>query len=130
MNKFRFDGSFVINLNGLPYHVTKEDNLYEQILSDYTNNPDNYETQETETMKYQNGQWVDISNTESYLAKQAKEQNKSKKAELQTQIDALDFKSIRAMRENSIKDTATGQTWIDYYTSEIQSLRAQLALWQ
>lgn len=50
-----------------------------------------------------------------------------KKANLQAQIDDLDKKSIRALREPSLKDAENGQTWLEYYTSQITALRAQIA---
>lgn len=65
--------------------------------------------------------------TDDYKAKVTAQENLLKKAELQAQIDALDSKSIRALREGGIKDEATGQTWLVYYTEQIQSLRAQIA---
>lgn len=49
------------------------------------------------------------------------------KAGLQSQIDELDKKRIRAGFEPSIKDVASGQTYLEYYTSQIQDLRAQIA---
>lgn len=51
----------------------------------------------------------------------------AKKATLQIQIDALDVKSIRALREGGLKDEATGQTWVEYYTAQIAALRAEIA---
>lgn len=60
MNKFRHDGTFVITVNDFPYHTLEGDIYYEQTLADYNSNPQNYEAEETETVKYQGGQWVDI----------------------------------------------------------------------
>lgn len=54
-------------------------------------------------------------------------ENKAKKLNLQLQINNLDLKSIRALREDGIKDEASGQTWLEYYTSQIQDLRSQIA---
>lgn len=51
-----------------------------------------------------------------------------RRASLQAQIDELDRKSIRALREPSIKDESTGQTWLEFYNAQIQDLRAQLAV--
>lgn len=50
-----------------------------------------------------------------------------RKANLQAQIDELDKKSIRALREPSVKDESTGQTWLEFYNAQIQDLREQLA---
>lgn len=47
-------------------------------------------------------------------------------ANIQSKIDALDIKRIRAIAEPSVKDETTGQTWLEYYTQQIAELRAQL----
>lgn len=70
---------------------------------------------------------VDISESEEYKDKILFEQNILKKNELQSKLNELDMKSIRAMRELEIKDTETGQTWLEYYTLQIQDLRMQIA---
>lgn len=46
---------------------------------------------------------------------------------LQSQIEELDQKRIRAGFEPSIKDESTGQTWLDYYNLQIVDLRTQIA---
>lgn len=46
---------------------------------------------------------------------------------LQSQIDELDKKRIRAGFEPTVKNEATGQTWLEYYTEQIQDLRNQIA---
>lgn len=45
---------------------------------------------------------------------------------IEFQIKALDIKRIRAIAEPSIKDEATGLTWLDYYNQQITDLRTQL----
>jgi len=75
----------------------------------------------------QNCQIVDISETEEYKAKNLAEQNVVKKVDLQAQIAAYDLKSLRAIREGGVKDETTGQTWVQYYTEQIVSLRNQIA---
>lgn len=47
-----------------------------------------------------------------------------KKANLQSQIDELDKKRIRAIAEPSLKDENT--TWLEYYNTQIIELRAQI----
>ncbi|MDD3436737.1 MAG: hypothetical protein PHC64_06260 [Candidatus Gastranaerophilales bacterium] len=127
MNKFRYDGSFVITLNGLPYHVVQEDALYSSTLEDFQTNPTNYEAEEIETMKYHEGNWVDISDTEEYLATITAKENALAIITIQNQIDELDKKRIRAIVEPSIKDEATGQTWLEYYTAQIMALRTEIS---
>lgn len=74
-----------------------------------------------------NGEIVDISQTQEYKDKIAQEQNAAKKIDLLSQIEELDKKRIRAIAEPSIKDEATGQTYLEFYTAQIQDLRAQIA---
>lgn len=42
------------------------------------------------------------------------------------ELEALDKKRIRAMCENEIKDTQTGQSWLDFYNNQVLDLRARL----
>lgn len=73
-----------------------------------------------------NGTFTDLTNSENYKTKILAEQNAAKKAEIQAQIDSLDLKSIRALREGGIKDETTGQTWVEYYKTQIETLREYL----
>ena len=45
---------------------------------------------------------------------------------LQASINDLDFKCIRAIRELTIKDESTGQTWLEYYNEQIIALRDEI----
>lgn len=74
-----------------------------------------------------NGIFIDISDTDEYKAKIQARENVIKKAYLQTQIDELDKKRIRSVCEPAIKNMESGQTWLEYYTEQIQALRAQIA---
>jgi len=95
------------------------DNAVELNIDYSTFNRDEYEVQD--------GQLVDISETSEYKAKVLEKENAIKKADLQAQIDAIDKKRVRALAEPSTKDDATGQTYLEYYTEQIQDLRAQIA---
>lgn len=68
---------------------------------------------------------VDITDTDDYKIKYKAYQNELKKNELQSQIDELDKKRVRAICEPSVKDKKTGQTWLEYYNQEITKLRTQ-----
>jgi hypothetical protein len=108
------------------------------IISDFSNDLLIYELEikelENETVKTfnqskyenQNGQLADISDTQEYKDKIAQEQKEIQKAELQSQIDELDKKRIRAVCEMEIKDEASGQTWLEFYTEQIHGLRRQI----
>lgn len=74
-----------------------------------------------------NGEIVDITETFGYQAKILSEQNELRKAEIQTQIKDLDLKRIRAGFESAIKDAETGETYLEYYTNQIITLRNELS---
>ena len=74
----------------------------------------------------ENNRIVDIKQTDEYKAKIFTAEKTEKINDLQFQISELDRKRIRAMCEPSIKDEATGQTWLEYYNSQVQELRTQI----
>lgn len=47
--------------------------------------------------------------------------------EIYENLNTLDIKRIRAVCEDEIKDEKTGETWLDYYNSQIYDLRVELA---
>lgn len=53
------------------------------------------------------------------------EAREKRKAEIEAELATLDNKRIRAVCEPSVKDETTGETWLDYYNSEIASLREE-----
>lgn len=56
-----------------------------------------------------------------------KERNKSEKiSKIIEKLNELDSKRIRAVCENQIKDTQTGETWLEYYNSQANKLRNEL----
>ena len=76
--------------------------------------------------QYEGQKFIDTDSEEykKYLLKQEKDK---KTANLQTEIDELDKKRIRAIAEPSVKDEKTGQTWLEYYTDQVMELRNQIA---
>jgi hypothetical protein len=68
---------------------------------------------------------TDITDTDDYKAKVLAKENAVKKTDLQAQIDELDKKSIRALREGGTM--SDGTTYLEYYTNQITILRAELA---
>lgn len=83
-------------------------------------------TFESEKYEVQNGELVNISLTEEYLAKKQEEFRQSRIMDLKTEIAELDKKRIRAICEPEIKDEASGQTWLDYYNEQILAKRTEL----
>lgn len=56
-----------------------------------------------------------------------KERNKSEKiSKIIEKLNELDNKRIRAVCENQIKDSQTGETWLEYYNSQANKLRSEL----
>ncbi|MBQ8669076.1 hypothetical protein IJ472_04805 [bacterium] len=47
--------------------------------------------------------------------------------EIYENLNTLDIKRIRAVCEDEIKDEKSGETWLDYYNSQIYDLRVELA---
>jgi hypothetical protein len=73
-----------------------------------------------------NGEFTDLRQSTEYLANIAAKEKEARVQELIKQIDELDKKRIRAIAEPAIKDESTGETWLEYYTSQIQELRTRL----
>lgn len=42
------------------------------------------------------------------------------------ELNSLDTKRIRAVCEDEVKDEKTGETWLDYYNSQVYDLRVEL----
>lgn len=72
------------------------------------------------------GNVVDISGNDEYKDTITSQERAIKISNLQAQIEELDKKRIRAGFEPTVKDIASGQTWLEYYTLQIQDLRAQI----
>lgn len=56
-------------------------------------------------------------------------QNMQRQAQIQQltdEIAEIDLKRIRAICEPEVKDTETGETWLDYYNSQVITLREQI----
>jgi len=93
---------------------------YEYVEIDYsTFDPEKYSVIE--------GVLTDISDTEEYKTKATEAEKNLKIIELTTQIEELDKKRIRAISEPALKDSESGQTWLEYYTQQIQTLRTQIS---
>ena len=79
---------------------------------------------------YSDGQIVENSNYEN---EKQKEFIEKRLEEISNELNLLDIKRIRALCEDEIKTERTGETWLDYYNSQIydllveyKSLEAQL----
>lgn len=68
--------------------------------------------------------------TDENKKNQEKLETLNKIQELKKSLADLDSKRIRAVCEMEIKDTQTGETWLNYYNSQIKTLREELALLQ
>lgn len=74
----------------------------------------------------QGNQVIDITDTDEYKIENAEIEKVTKIAKLQSQIEELDKKRIRAGFELSIKDEHTNQTYLEYYTEKIVALRTEI----
>ncbi len=72
----------------------------------------------------QNECLVDISSTETYVALQQEKQKEARITEIKAELDALDLKCIRAMREGG-NDT-DGVPFLEKFQQQINTLRAEL----
>lgn len=99
----------------------------EKPYMDYSFVDIDYSTFDPEKYEVQNGDLVDISQTESYLSKIAEREKSQTIAALRKQIDEIDTKRIRAIAEPQLKDEATGQTWLEFYTEQITDLRNKIS---
>lgn len=63
---------------------------------------------------------------DSFNARIAEEDYELECSRIISLINDLDIKRIRAICEPAIKNEATGETWLDYYNSQIIALREEL----
>ena len=81
--------------------------ISEELYNDFIKNPNKYIYQNNEIEQYQQEILQQIE-------------------QIKAQLDNLDSKRIRAVCENEIKDSQTGETWLEYYNSKIIPLRDKL----
>lgn len=74
------------------------------------------------------GEVADISETAQYIEEQKKINDELTKKSLENELKELDIKRIRAIAEPQLKNTESGETWLEYYTKQIQSIRERIAL--
>lgn len=70
-----------------------------------------------------NGVWIKLSELEA-KEKQLKIQNAIRIQDIQSELDQLDKKRIRAMAEPSLMDADT--SWLEYYNKQVKILREEL----
>ncbi|MBR1424116.1 hypothetical protein IJ579_00970 [bacterium] len=72
---------------------------------------------------FKDNQIVENPEYESIVKKREVEQQK---LEILTKLEEIDSKRIRAICENEVKNPDTGETWLDYYNSQVLDLRDKL----
>lgn len=87
----------------------------ESAFNDYRQNPSKY--------IYSDGKIIE--NPEYDLIKQ-RELAENKINDIKQELGELDSKRVRAVCENEIKDSATGETWLEYYNARVLELRSEL----
>lgn len=115
------------------YYVIKDNSMYEfadrlDAILDYPESVQEiqgitmYEYQmNIDKYRIENGKLVDISQTKEYLAKTVEIDKLTRKQEIQSELESLDLKCIRAMREGGVDEN--GVAFLDKYQSQIIELR-------
>ena len=78
---------------------------------------------DTDSIIYKNGEIIE--NPEFETLKK-REQIQKEMNEINDKLSVLDLKRIRAVCEDEIRNEKTGETWLDFYNSQIYDLRTQL----
>lgn len=91
-------------------NIEVSDNLYNAFAQD----PDKY--------IYSDGEIVENPEYEILRQKKVMQQRMD---EIKSELEDLDTKRIRAVCEDEIKNERTGETWLDYYNSQIYDLRVE-----
>ena len=91
-------------------NIEVSDNLYNAFAQD----PDKYIFLDSEI----------VENPEYEILRQKKIMQK-RMDEIKLELEDLDTKRIRAVCEDEIKNEKTGETWLDYYNSQIYDLRIE-----
>lgn len=92
-------------------NIEVNENIYNEFLAE----PIKYSYKEGKIIKNPN-----------YEADLIKLKNQQRAAEIRRELENLDGKRIRAVCENEIKNTETGETWLDFYNNQIFALRKEL----
>lgn len=74
--------------------------------------------------KMENGIWIKLTEQEA-KEKELENQKIIRNHEIQTELEELDKKRIRAIAEPSMKDE--NQTWLEFYNNQIKELRKELS---
>lgn len=101
----------VEQLDSTTQNIEIDDNTYNEFLED--------------NLKYIFDSGKIIKNP-NYQKEKTTKELKSKIEELKLQLDELDKKRIRAVCENTIKEEATNQTWLDFYNKEAAEIRQKI----
>ena len=99
---------FYKNIQELPNITTKE----------YQTNKDKF--------KLEDNQIINIENTAEYILLEKEKTKNLEIEQIKKELEELDIKSIRAMREPSLINQESEQTWLEYYQNQITNLRNRL----
>lgn len=78
--------------------------------------------QDSDKYIYSDGEIVENPEYEILRQKKVMQQRMD---EIKSELEDLDTKRIRAVCEDEIKNERTGETWLDYYNSQIYDLRVE-----
>lgn len=100
--------TFYKNIQELPNVTTNE----------YQTNKDKF--------KLEDNQIINIENTAEYILLEKEKTKNLEIEQIKKELEELDIKSIRAMREPSLINQESEQTWLEYYQNQITNLRNRL----
>lgn len=115
----------VINYN-IDESLMQKDGYKLLILADKPNNDRYFEVKYVESENNIQEIVNYLETEEEYTTRKNNENIQSEIDSINVQINELDIKRIRAICEPSIKNEATGETWLEYYNAQIFELRSQI----
>lgn len=107
-------------INGTGQALLQKENcqnieITQDVYNSYIDDPDKYTWNGTEIVK--NPEYESIIHEKEI---------QDAKAKIMEELEILDKKRVRAICENEIKDSQTGQTWLDFYNNQVLALREKL----
>lgn len=109
-NKINGCGQFPV-LNEEFQNIEVSEEVYNRFLED------------TDYYIWENGAIID---NPKYQTIKEKENIRKQIEEINEKLSVLDLKRIRAVCEDEIRNEKTGETWLDFYNSQIYDLRTKL----
>lgn len=85
-----------------------------------------FEANETDTLSMISGAYYEPKDNADWRAEKAEREKQRAISDIQMQIDVIDKKRVRALCEPQLKDSESGETWLDFYTGQVIVLRDKI----